>query len=253
MFARSIRWLSLPALVLGQLGFALAQPVAFEDLDRRERREPSIILNTGGRTGTCDVLKFTPDGRYLLAAGDDKVVTVYPVIEEKRLDSAGVKYLRWPAWREQRGALYAMDISPDGKLVAVGGVGLLDSTVAVIDRESEKIVHFVDLRRTKENLYAVMALAFSPDGKQLAAGMGSGAVCIWNFRDPPEIIGRHKPNNNGLFNRVRALMIDNEGVVHSVSQSGIVETWTKMADGWSGKRTLDLEVKQPLRCAAFHS
>ena len=197
---------------------ALAQPVVLhEQFDRRDRREPAIILNSGGRTGTADVVKFTPDGRFLLAAGDDKQVAVYP-IREQGLDSIRVDFLRWPTWREQRGSIYAMAISPDGKFVAVGGLGMLDSAVAVIDRETKKIVHFADLRRGEENLYAVMSLAFSPDGTQLAAGTGSGAVCVWNFRDPPEVVGRHK-NDEGTFNRVRAIWFETNDKIHSVAET----------------------------------
>jgi len=45
--------------------------------DRFGRFEPGLIIQTGGRTGACDVLLFTPDGKRLLAAGDDKIVPVW--------------------------------------------------------------------------------------------------------------------------------------------------------------------------------
>src|SRR5689334_4169849 len=38
------------------------------------RSTPGLVLATDGRTATCDVLAFTPDGSRLLAVGDDKVV-----------------------------------------------------------------------------------------------------------------------------------------------------------------------------------
>src|SRR6516164_11365405 len=80
--------------------------------DRRDRREPALVLNTGGRTGYCDALKFSPDGQFLLAAGDDKVVSIWRH-SDHGLDPASLQTLRWPIWREQRGSIYAMDISPD--------------------------------------------------------------------------------------------------------------------------------------------
>src|SRR5262249_8095785 len=38
------------------------------------RSTPGLVLATDGRTATCDILVFTPDGARLLAVGDDKVV-----------------------------------------------------------------------------------------------------------------------------------------------------------------------------------
>ena len=49
-----------------------------QQFDRRARDEPEVVVAAGGRVGTCDVLRFTPRGDYLLAAGDDKVVWVWP-------------------------------------------------------------------------------------------------------------------------------------------------------------------------------
>src|SRR5437870_5752475 len=119
-------------LLAGAAPAAFAQPNDGEQLDRRDRREPAIVLNTGGRTGTRDGLKFTPDGKELLAAGDDKVVTEYSVTENGL--AGNPRLLRWPVWHEQRGSIFAMDISPDGRYVAVGGFGATNSCVAVIDR-----------------------------------------------------------------------------------------------------------------------
>src|SRR5262245_48717021 len=72
--------------------------------DRRDRRSPELVIEAGGRMGTCDVLTFTPDGRSLMAVGDDKVVRIWPC-GEQGLDRAGVRLLRWPIWREQRGSI----------------------------------------------------------------------------------------------------------------------------------------------------
>src|SRR5436309_5932494 len=112
-----VRRLLCPLIVLFiAVAAVFAQQGDGEQLDRRDRREPAIVLNTGGRTGTADVIKFSPDGKEVMAAGDDKVVTAYPV-GSKGLDSKNVRSLRWPAWREQRGSIFAMAISPDGKRV----------------------------------------------------------------------------------------------------------------------------------------
>src|ERR1700722_11684780 len=68
-----------------------------QQADRRDRQDPELMIESGGRMGTCDSMAFTPDGRYLLAAGDDKVVRVWS-FEDGALKPAKVPVLRWPVW-----------------------------------------------------------------------------------------------------------------------------------------------------------
>src|SRR5436309_2970956 len=76
------------------------------------RTSPSITLDTGARQGTCDVLRFTPDGRELLAVGDDKVVQVFGVADGT-LGTRALRTLRWPIFRDARGRIYAADLGRD--------------------------------------------------------------------------------------------------------------------------------------------
>src|SRR5262245_50316875 len=90
-------------------------------LERRFRARPELVLETGGRTGVCDVLTFTPDGKHLLAAGEDKVVRVWKVTEQGLEPD---RVLRWPVFREFRGQIYALALDSRGRQVAVGGDGV---------------------------------------------------------------------------------------------------------------------------------
>src|SRR5438046_3900789 len=103
---------ALAALVL--LG-----PPAPAQTARRQRSSPGLVLETGARHATCDVLTFTPDGARLLAVGDDKVVRSWTMQARRFADPRSVN-LRWPIYREQRGCIFALALSSDAKRVAIG-------------------------------------------------------------------------------------------------------------------------------------
>src|SRR5580692_6596415 len=102
------------AAVLLAMGTVCAQN------SRRDREYPELVVESDGRMGACDSLQFTnikdengklTKDQYRLAIGDDKVVRIWPYRDGK-LQKEGMKVLRWSVWREQRGAIFAMALSP---------------------------------------------------------------------------------------------------------------------------------------------
>lgn len=204
-------------------GFAGAQG------DRRDREAPELVLETGGRTGACDALTFTADGRSLLAAGDDKVVRAWPC-GDRGLDAAGAGALRWSIWREQRGAIYALALSPDrgNSRVAVGGLGTRSSAVALMERATGKVLQTVVPRGAEgQNFYGVMAIAFAPSGSQVAYGTADGSVWLWDLQGAPgknnRRLGRHA--GDATFNRVRLVAFLADGRLISADENGQVLRW----------------------------
>src|SRR5260370_8359181 len=99
------------------------------------------------------------EGNQLLAGGDDKVVNVW-LFEKGKLGRD--QPLRWPIWREQRGAIYALALSPDSKCIAIAGYGELATfgPVVILDRGSGKILH--SLVPPKQGAGVIWPLPFSP-------------------------------------------------------------------------------------------
>jgi WD40 repeat protein len=190
-------------------------------MDNLERTEPGLILETGGRTGSCDVLRFTRSGDTLIAAGDDKVVRLWPCAAGGLEPERG-QTLRWSIWREQRGSIYALALDAEERRVAVGGFGVRTGTVMVLDRATGKVLHA--LTDTAGNDQTIRALAFAPSGKRLAFGTGAGTVWVWDLERPrAEKLGESTAGRK--VNRVRFLAFRGEDSLLSLAEDGKLIAW----------------------------
>lgn len=132
---------------------------------------PILRLNPAQHAGTIFRAGITRDGRLLATAGSDNVVKIWRVDDPEHIRV--VNTLRVPISREaaddpSAAGLRAVDISPKGSLIAAAGHIRADGTyrLLVLDAATGEIV--------QELLSApgiITDVAFSPDGKSLAAGL----------------------------------------------------------------------------------
>ncbi len=105
----------------------------------------------------------------LITASDDKTVRVWQLPEARLL-----KTLRVPIGAGHEGQLFALAVSPDGRMVAAGGWTGWDwdgsACVYLFDVHSGELV-----RRVSGFKDAIGALAWSPDGRHLAVGLQARA------------------------------------------------------------------------------
>ena len=77
---------------------------------------PRIVINPQGHTGKIHSLIFTPDASQLISISEDKTIRIWNArtgaMEKKFETQIGDGY---------EGMLYASALSPNGKLLAVGG------------------------------------------------------------------------------------------------------------------------------------
>ncbi len=111
------------------------------------------------------VLKFSRNGKWLLAAGGRGAsagkVVIWDVVTGKRVTEIG----------DEADVVLAADISPDHKTVALGGPGKL---IKIFDTATGELRHQI-----KKHTDWVTALEFSPNGEMLATGDRNGGIFVW--------------------------------------------------------------------------
>jgi WD40 repeat protein len=155
------------ALILARAAYAQPVPGPYPD-------QPYFTLDTGGPGGMVKRVAFTPDGKYLLLTGNDKTLRIWDLTTCET-----VRVIRPPIGPADRGKLYALAVSHDGKRAAIGGVTISPTNksvlVYVVGLESGHIELALDGQGG-----AIVALDFSPDDKHVAASGHDGVVRVYN-------------------------------------------------------------------------
>ena len=137
--------------------------------------DPVLRIETGAhvaRTSNCAV---DAAQRLLVTASDDKTARLWSLPELRPL---GI--LRPPLGPDRDGGVYAVAMTADGRLAALGGWFGASGRggVLLFDLTTRQVVrHFTEAPST------VTRLAISPDGTRLAAGFGGSGVVIWRLAD----------------------------------------------------------------------
>jgi WD40 repeat protein len=147
--------------------------------------DPLLRLDTGGHQAGINGLTFTPDGQFIVAAGDDKLIRVWDW-----QTGAVVRTLRGQSGAGPEGKIYAMALSPDGRWLAAGG--WLGSFTGKKSKEEEEAhqIRLYDFASgelkalLKGHSNVVLGLAFSPDGKQLISGSSDNDAILWDIEAP---------------------------------------------------------------------
>jgi WD40 repeat protein len=143
--------------------------------------QPILRIETGMHTAFIRSIGADRAGRFLVTASLDKTARVWELPTGRLL-----RVLRPPIGDGLEGLLEAAAISPDGDMIAVGGVTRMDANgdeaVYLFDRENGRLV-----RRLAGLPGEILRLSYSPDGTRLAATFGQKGVRVWRTTDWVEI------------------------------------------------------------------
>lgn len=145
------------------------------------REGPILSLDPGGHMSFIRAVLFTPDGKQLVSAADDKVIRVWDVDTEQT-----VRTLRGQIGAGSRGKIYALALSPDAKLLAAGGrireEGEGSNPIRLYDFRTGEILALLDGHQG-----AVLSLDFSPDGRFIVSGSTDDTAIVWDVEQRQEV------------------------------------------------------------------
>ncbi len=188
------------------------------ELVSSETRAP--VRKLGPHAGNVNDLAFSGDGtRLAAAAGEPGVggeVLLWSVADGKLLR----------AFRSHRDAVYAVALSPDGKLLASAGY---DTRIEIREAGSDALLRTLDGHNE-----AVFDLAFRPDGKILASASADRTVKLWDVAS-----GRRRDTLGESTKALAAVAFSGDGA--RVAAGGVdnrIRVWQVGADAAEGSNDL---------------
>jgi WD40 repeat protein len=221
-------------------GKRLALAVGKPEIRVLNSLDGSVLQSLGGDTEDVGSVAYSGDGK-LLASKSDKAIRIWDALKGQQV--------RLPI--DPTGSTGCLALSPDGKrLASVSGTEFVNNAFVAGDVTVWDVETGRELRTLKGLTSWIWSVAFSPDGKQLAAasgylgngngrevppGMGVGEVMVWDIETGQKISKLCSP------------MLPAFGIAYSPdgkklaaasggASSGSVYVWDT-ADGIAGKKT----------------
>jgi WD40 repeat protein len=149
--------------------------------DRRHPPTPCCVSRLAATYLPWGGIALDANGRWLATASYDKTLRVWDLTTTGQL----LETLRPPLGEGSEGWLYAVAISPDGQWIATGGWSSPSNHSVYVFKRAEGVI--VNVLHGLPNV--VLDLAWSSDGRYLAATLGNGQVSVYRVNNSFALIG----------------------------------------------------------------
>jgi WD40 repeat protein len=152
--------------------------------------DPILRIDAGMHTGLIYRIAVDARSRWLVTASHDKTARVWD-LTTGRLQNV----IRPPIGTNNEGRLYGLAMAPDGEVVALGGWTQFNDGQSGLAPEGEAILLFDRatgrmLRRIEGMSGVIYGLAYSPDGRYLAATLaGTSGIRVFKA-DSGDLVGQ---------------------------------------------------------------
>jgi WD40 repeat protein len=176
--------------------------------------EPILRIETGKHGALIRRIDTDAENRFAVTASWDKTVRVWSLPEGRLM-----RVLRLPIGEGNLGKAFAVAISPDGTIVAVGGWTGTGGhhNIFLFDRASGELK-----QRLRDLPNIINHLAYSPDGRRLAASLGSqNGIRVFDARNDYRLL----PSDTQYGEQSYSAAFDRSGRLVTTSLDGFVRLY----------------------------